>query len=269
VFDSDGNLLRTWGEGVFTRPHGVHMAPDDTIWLTDDGDHTVRHCTLDGRVLMTLGIPGKASPYMSGEPFHRCTHTALSPNGDHLYISDGYGNARIHKYTPDGKLLSSWGEPGTDPGQFNIPHNICCDPDGWIYVADRENHRVQIFDRDGKWETQWNYLHRPNGMCLARGSNPLCYIGEGGPSGEINRDWPNIGPRVSIHTTKRHEVVARLGKPHAGIAPGQFTSPHGIAVDSRGNIYVGELSGRSWSRFSKAPVPPKRRVIHKLVKVAN
>ena len=116
VFDNDGNLLRTWGEGVFTRPHGVHVAPDDTIWLTDDGDHTVRHCTLDGKVLLTIGIPGKPAPFMSGEPFHRCTHTALSPNGEHLYISDGYGNARVHKFTPDGKLLNSWGESGTDPG---------------------------------------------------------------------------------------------------------------------------------------------------------
>jgi sugar lactone lactonase YvrE len=272
VFDQAGNLLRTWGEGVFTRPHGVHMAPDDTIWLTDDGDHTVRRCTLDGRVLLTIGVPGKPSPFMSGEPFHRCTHTALSPQCDHLYISDGYGNARIYKFTVDGKLLGSWGEPGTDPGQFNIPHNICCDPEGWLYVADRENHRVQVFDGNGKWQTQWNYLHRPNGMCLARGpvsgqSGPLCYIGEGGPSGEINRDWPNIGPRVSIHTLKG-ERLAQLGKPDAGILPGQFTSPHGIAVDSRGNIYVGELSGRSWSRFSKDPAPKKRRVIHRLKKVA-
>jgi DNA-binding beta-propeller fold protein YncE len=267
VFDQAGNLLRTWGEGVFTRPHGVHMAPDDTIWLTDDGDHTVRRCTLDGRVLLTIGIPGKPSPFMSGEPFHRCTHTALSPQCDHLYISDGYGNARIHKFTVDGKLLSSWGEPGTDPGQFNIPHNICCDPEGWLYVADRENHRVQVFDENGKWQTQWNYLHRPNGMCLAHGSNPLCYIGEGGPSGEINRDWPNIGPRVSIHSTKG-KVLARLGLPHAGINPGQFTSPHGIAVDSAGNIFVGELSGRSWERFASGPAPKKRRVIHRLRKVA-
>jgi DNA-binding beta-propeller fold protein YncE len=266
VFDSAGNLLRSWGEGVFTRPHGVHVAPDDTIWLTDDGDHTVRHCTLDGKVLLTLGIPGKPTPYMSGEPFHRCTHTALSPQGDFLYISDGYGNARVHKFTPSGKLLSSWGEPGTDPGQFNIPHNICCDPDGWIYVADRENHRVQIFDGDGKWETQWNYLHRPNGMCLGHGTNPLCYIGEGGPSGEINRNWPNIGPRVSIHTTKNHEVMARLGKTPGGMFAGGFTSPHGIAVDSKGSIYVGELSGRSWSRFADGEAPKKRRVIHKLAK---
>ena len=83
VFDRDGNFLRSWGEGIFVRPHGVHMAPDDTIWLTDDGDHTVRQCTLDGKVLLTIGIPGKPAPYMSGEPFHRCTHTALSPQGDY------------------------------------------------------------------------------------------------------------------------------------------------------------------------------------------
>jgi sugar lactone lactonase YvrE len=152
VFDAEGNLLRTWGEGVFHRPHGVHMGPDDTIYLTDDGDHTVRKCALDGKVLMTLGIPGEPKPYMSGEPFHRCTHTALSPQGE-LYVSDGYGNARIHKYTADGKLLMSWGEPGTDPGQFNIPHNICCGRDGWVYVADRENHRVQVFDGNGRFET--------------------------------------------------------------------------------------------------------------------
>src|SRR5207249_3154508 len=129
VFDRDGNFLRSWGEGVFHRAHGVHMAPDDTLWLTDDGDHTVRHCTLDGKILLTIGIPGTPKPYMGGEPFHRCTHTALSPQGD-LYVSDGYGNARVHKYAPNGTLIASWGEPGTDPGQFNIPHNICCDPHG-------------------------------------------------------------------------------------------------------------------------------------------
>ena len=106
IFDREGNFLRSWGEGQYPRAHGVHMAPDDTLWLTDDGDHTVRHCTLDGKVLLTLGVPGTPSPYMSGEPFHRCTHTALSPKGE-IYVSDGYGNARVHKYAPDGRYLLS------------------------------------------------------------------------------------------------------------------------------------------------------------------
>jgi len=148
VFDRAGNFLRSWGEGQYPRAHGVHMASDDTMFLTDDGGHFVRKVTLDGKVLLELGVPGKPAPYMSGEPFHRCTHTALSPKGE-IYVSDGYGNSRVHKYSPDGKLLHSWGEPGTGEGEFNIVHNICTDADGWVYVADRENHRVQVFDGDG------------------------------------------------------------------------------------------------------------------------
>ena len=95
VFDREGNVLRTWGEGLFKRAHGIHMAPDDTIYLTDDGDHTVRKCTLDGKVLLTIGMPDEPAPFMSGEPFRRCPHTALSPNHE-IYVSDGYGTARRH-----------------------------------------------------------------------------------------------------------------------------------------------------------------------------
>src|SRR6516225_2356350 len=209
VFDREGNFLRSFGEGVFPRAHGVFMAPDDTVWLTDDGDHTVRQCTLGGKVLMTLGISGKPAPYMSGEPFHRCTHTAMSPQGD-IYVSDGYGNSRVHKYAPNGKLLLSWGGPGTDPGEFNIAHNITCDADGWVYVADRENHRVQVFDGNGKYETQWNNLHRPCGLFMPPGKCPVCYIGELGAVQPVSRNVPNLGPRVTIvdNTGKR---ISRLG----------------------------------------------------------
>jgi len=271
VFDREGNFLRSWGEGIFVRPHGVHMAPDDTIWLTDDGDHTVRHCTLDGKVLLTIGIPGKPAPYMSGEPFHRCTHTALSPQADYLYISDGYGNSRVHKYTPDGKRVMSWGEPGTDPGQFNIAHNICCDPDGWVYVADRENHRVQVFDGNGKYEAQWNNMHRPSGLYMESGTKtPRFYIGEIGPDMAVNIDLPNCGPRVSIYTQKG-ELLARLGHAHAGLNLGQFISPHGLAVDGHGDIYVGEVSFTNWGRRVRAKgeeLPPGLRSLQKLVRVA-
>ena len=181
VFDKDGNFLRSWGEGVCKRAHGVTMAPDDTIFLTDDGDHTVRKCTLDGKVLMTLGIPGKPSAYQKGEPFNRCTHVAFSPKGE-IYVSDGYGNSRVHKYSPDGKLLLSWGESGSDPGQFNIVHNICTDKEGWVYVADRENNRLQVFDGNGKYETQWNNMHRPCALYMdTTHKEPICYVGELGP----------------------------------------------------------------------------------------
>jgi hypothetical protein len=150
VLDRDGNYVRSWGDEIFTRAHGVHIGPDDTIWLTDDGDHTVRQCTLDGRVLVTLGVPGEPAPFMSGHPFRRCTHTALSPKGD-VYVSDGYGNARVHMYSPDGRRIRSWGGPGCGPGEFNLPHNIACDADGWVYVADRENHRIH-YTRPAVWQ---------------------------------------------------------------------------------------------------------------------
>jgi DNA-binding beta-propeller fold protein YncE len=244
------------------------MAPDETLWLTDDGDHTVRHCTLEGKVLLTIGIPGAPRAYMSGEPFHRCTHTALSPQGD-LYVSDGYGNARVHKFAPNGKSILSWGEPGTDPGQFNIPHNICCDADGWVYVADRENHRVQVFDGNGRYETQWNNMHRPSGLYLESGPQPRFYIGEIGGGLNVNFEVPNIGPRVSIYSAKG-ELLARLGRGPAGLEPGQFGSPHGLAVDSHGDIYVGEVSFTNWrNRYRDQPPPPGLRSLQKLVKVLS
>lgn len=262
VFDREGNFLRSWGEGLFKRAHGITMGPDDTIYCTDDGDHTVRKCTLDGKILLTLGIPGKPAPYQSGEPFNRCTHVALSPKNE-IYVSDGYGNSRVHKYSPDGKLLFSWGEPGTDPGQFNIVHNICADQDGYVYVADRENHRVQVFDANGKFETQWNNMHRPCALYMDRGANPICYLGELGPGLPVNKEMPNVGPRLSILTSEG-KLLARLGDIRGGEGSGQFIAPHGLALDSRGDIYVGEVS---WTISGQHMKPPRElRSLRKLIK---
>jgi hypothetical protein len=267
VFDRAGNFLRSWGEGIFKRAHGVHMGPDDTIYLTDDGDHTVRKCTLDGKVLLEIGIPGKPAEKFSGLPFHRCTHTALSPDND-IYVSDGYGNARVHKYDPAGRLLFSWGQSGSGPGEFNIAHNVCCDADGWVYVADRENHRIQVFDGKGRYETQWNNLHRPSGLFMTPGKCPVCYIGEIGPHLPVNRGAPNLGPRVSI-VDHKGELLARLTRvPPLGTEPGQFISPHGICVDSRGDLYVGEVAWTSWpSSNPDKPRPEPLRALQKFTKV--
>src|SRR3954447_9974931 len=266
VFDRDGNFLRSWGEGQYPRAHGVHMGPDDSIYLTDDGGHFVRKCRLeDGKVLLELGVPGQPAPYMSGDPLHRCTHTALSPQGD-IYVADGYGNARVHKYAPNGKLLMSWGEPGTDPGEFNIVHNICCDEDGWVYVADRENHRIQVFNGTGRFETQWHNMHRPCGLCMTRGRNPIAYIGESGPSMAVNVNSPGIGPRVSLWTLEGKRI-ARVGDASRE-QPSQFTSPHGVAVDSRGDIYVGEVA-RTAMKNKGTPIPDDQDILcfQKLVKL--
>jgi sugar lactone lactonase YvrE len=270
VLDQAGKLVDSWGEGLFTRPHGLHMGPDNTLYCTDDGDHTVRRCTLEGKVLLEIGVPGKPAGFMSGLPFRRCTHTALSPEGE-IYVSDGYNNARVHKYSPDGELLLSWGEPGVGEGQFNLPHNICCDRDGWVYVADRENHRVQVFDGEGKFETQWHNLHRPSALGMGPGPEPLFYVGECGPALDFSRGAPNLGPRVSI-VTRHGELVTRLGKePTRGIEAGQFISPHGICVDSHGDIYVGEVAYTGWPNLYGGDVerPRPLRALQKLVKAPS
>ena len=267
VFDRDGNFLRSWGEGLFSRAHGVHVGPDDALYCTDDGDHTVRKCTTEGKVLLEIGMRGEPAPFMSGQPFHRCTHTALSPD-NHIFVSDGYGNACVHKYTPDGKLVKTWGEPGTGPGQFNLVHNIVADEEGWIYVADRENHRVQVFDVNGKYEAQWNNLHRPCGLFMPRGKCPHCFVGELGPGMPVNRAYRNLGPRLSI-VSSTGELIARLGGEHGpGTEPGKFLAPHGLAVDSRGDIYVGEVSYTNWpNSYGDAPRPAWLRSLQKLARV--
>ncbi len=266
VFDRDGNFLKSWGEGMFPRAHGLHMGPDDTVWLTDDGDHTVKQCTLDGKLLMTLGIPGRPSGYMSGLPFHRCTHTALSPQGD-IYVTDGYGNASVHKFSPGGKLLKSWGNPGTDPGEFNIVHNLVCDDAGYVYVADRENHRVQVFNGEGKYEGQWNNLHRPCALFMTGGKCPVCYIGELGPGMPVNLNMPNIGPRVTI-TDMTGKRLGRIGGLHAGLNPGEFMAPHGITVDSHGDLYVGDVSWTNWPNYyPDTPRPDGLRSLQKFRRV--
>jgi DNA-binding beta-propeller fold protein YncE len=204
---------------------------------------------------------------MSGEPFHRCTHTALSPKGE-IYVSDGYGNACVHKYTPDGKLLKTWGEPGTDPGQFNIVHNIATDADGWVYVADRENHRVQVFDGNGKYETQWNNLHRPCALHCCGGSHPTFIVGELGPGMPVNLKMPNLGPRLTIVDAKGTRI-ARLGGEHGpGLETGKFLAPHGLALDSKGDIYVGEVGVTNWkTSFPDTPMPEQVRASRCLQKL--
>jgi DNA-binding beta-propeller fold protein YncE len=269
VLDREGNFLRSWGEGVFRRAHGLHIDRHDNLYCTDDGDHTVRRCTTLGTVELTIGIPGKPAPFMSGEPFHRCTHTALSPQGD-IYVSDGYGNARVHKFSPAGKLLFSWGESGSEPGQFNIAHNIATDDDGWVYVADRENHRVQVFDGNGKYEAQWNNLHRPCGLYCCRGKAPTFVIGELGPGMRVNLKAPNLGPRLSIVDAKGL-LIARLGgKEGPGLEAGKFIAPHGLALDRAGDIYVGEVSYTNWSTsFPGMEMPRPLRSLQKLARIGE
>ena len=269
VLDSEGTFLRSWGEGVFSNPHGVTVGPDGSVYCVDAGDHTVRKFTRDGRLLMTIGEKDRPSPQNSGEPFNRPTHTAVDLTSGELFVSDGYSNARVHKYTPEGDLLFSWGESGTGPGEFNTVHNIAVDDDGWVYVADRENHRIQVFSSAGKFETQWGNLAAAACVDVDTGGEGLVYVGQfyagipANPTGYGNWTAKRLGPRVSIFDTKGN-LQAHVGDQPRGLEPGRFITPHGIAVDSKGDIYVAEVS---YAAYGSQQDPPRAvRSLQKLVR---
>ncbi len=260
VFDKDGNFLQSWGEGVFANAHAITVGPDDSIYCTDNGDHTVRKLTPDGELLMTLGAANQPSARWSGEPFNLVTDVAISAKTGDLFISDGYGNSRIHKYSSDGRHIMSWGSSGIDPSQFVIPHNISIDKDDNLYVADRECHRVQVFDVNGKLQAIWNNIWKACGLRVGPDGN--VYIGE--LMGEAYySDAPDVGHRVSIYSPSG-EMLSRLGDSHIGEESGQFIAPHGIAVDSRGDIYVAEVT---WVMWGSHQTPPREfRSLQKLAR---
>jgi hypothetical protein len=255
VLNEGGEVVDTWGEGYFVRPHGIHIGGDGAVYCTDEGKHTVSRHGPGGQLLLEIGRSGSPAPFQSGDPFNRCTHTAVSPAGE-IYISDGYGNSRIHRYSADGKLLESFGRPGVGPGEFNLPHNIVCTPDGVLHVADRENHRIQRFHPDGAPLEPWRNLHRPSALHMVPGPDPRWIVGELGPVMGFNRGSPNLGPRLSVLDVDG-ALLGRVGdKPAAGTGPRQFVSPHGISSDSSGSVFVGEVAKTGWRNlFPDAPVP--------------
>lgn len=266
IFDRDGTFLSSWGEGLFVRPHGIFIGPDDSVYCTDDTDHTVRKFTSDGRLLLTLGTRGKPSDtgatsmdfrtiVRAGPPFHYPCNVALAPSGE-IYVCDGYGNARIHKFAPDGRLLFSWGEPGSGPGQFHIPHGIAVDWSGTVLVADRENSRIQFFNDNGKYHHEWTDVARPCQVFVD--CDGIVYVAELGYragmwSGTTAPQPDATGGRVSIFDSNG-SLLARWGGGLNPCVPGDFFAPHDICVDSHRDIYVAEVTDSAGG--SRGLVPP-------------
>ena len=155
VFDSTGKYLRSWGKGMFGTPHGLRIDSADNVWITDSSDHQVMKFTKVGDLLLTLGVKGKAGA--DEKRFNKPTDIAFAGNGD-FYVSDGYGNSRVVKFSRDGKYIAAWGKHRAGPGEFSTPHSVAVDSSGTVYVCDRDNNRIQIFDAAGKFLRQWTHL---------------------------------------------------------------------------------------------------------------
>ena len=237
VFDREGRYLFSWGQGVITDPHGFYVE-GETAYVTDREDSVAVAFTLDGKPLQVLGRrgvhsdtgcekPGDLVPRPAG-PFNYPTEMVPSSSGD-LYVADGYRNSRVHRFSSEGRLMASWGEPGkTEPGQFHLPHSILVGRDGLVYVCDRENSRIQIFSADGQFAGMWTDVQRPTDVAIdADGAFYVSELESGGSP-----------PRVSV-LDGNGAVLARWGS----------RSAHGIWVDSRGDVYIALTGDKSVDKY--------------------
>ncbi len=178
VVDRNGKVVRSWGKGLYTTPHAIRVDPQGNVWTTDAASSMVYKFSPEGRTLLQIEVGGQPAPCGN---FCSTTDIAFAPNGN-LFIADGYRNARILEYSPDGRKLREWGSAGTGPGQFRLPHSIQVDKDGVVYVADRENGRIQRFDSEGKYLGEWSRYGKTFGLTLTGDAMWLSSIPRG-PNG--------------------------------------------------------------------------------------
>ena len=246
VFDRDGNYLNCWGIGAITDPHGINIV-DDEVYVTDRSDHVAVKFTLDGKPIQVIGDrgvfsdtgcenPGDLCPRAAG-PFNYCTEMSTSPSGD-IYISDGYRNARVHRFSSDGQLKSSWGQPGKGgPNEFHLVHSMMVGADGLLYVCDRENNRMQIFDQDGGYIGMWTDLLRP--MDISQDADGIFCISEGGNDARQG------------FTTDTDSRISLMDSGGTLLARWVIRGGHGSWMDHHGDIYVGVPDGVGIDKYVK------------------
>ncbi|MDO8795870.1 MAG: peptidyl-alpha-hydroxyglycine alpha-amidating lyase family protein [Vicinamibacterales bacterium] len=235
AFDPSGRIVRTFGAGYFVSPHGVYVDRSDNIWVTDRGTQQVFRFRSDGTITMTLGTNGVkgSGPNTFNEP----SDVVVAANGD-IFVADGHGgdsNARIVKFSPEGVFLKTWGQKGQNPGEFDAPHSIAIDSRGRLFVVDRGNDRIQVFDQDGTYLDSWRQFGRPSGIYIDHTN--LLYVTD---SGATRR--PNTGVRIASAETGA--VLGFIPDPEQGTGGAES-----VAVDALGNIYRPEVNGRGLVKF--------------------
>ena len=221
VLDRDGKLLNAWGQDFFKVPHSIWISPDDLAYITDCELHTVTVHKPDGELVAMHGTPGQKGD--RGQPFNSPTWAVLGNNND-MYVTDGYGQNYVHRFSKDGQLLNTWGGTGAESGKFDIPHCVRVDRNDRVLVVDRTNERIQIFDAEGRFQEQWGGFLAANDLYID--NDDVVYLAE-------------APKRISILTLDG-KVITQWGE--EGEQPGQIVeAPHGIWVDSRGDIYMCEV----------------------------
>jgi len=244
-FDSSGKLVRSFGAGLLLFPHGLHVDRDGNVWVTDglgkDGKgHQVFKFSPDGRVLMTLGKAGVAGN--GPDEFNAPSAVVVAPNGD-IFVADGHGgntNARIVKFSKDGKFIKTWGKEGKGPGEFNQPHGIAMDSQGRLFVADRANSRIQIFDQDGKFLTEWKQFGRPSGVVIDK--NDVIHVADSQSTAQNN---PGFQQGIRVGSAKDGKVTAYIPETK------DLGSLEATAFDESGNVYAGYTGAMNLRRFVK------------------
>ena len=240
VFDAvTGRRLESWGAGLFVMPHGITIDRDDNVWLTDVGRHQVFKFSSDGHLLLALGEAGV--PGNDERHFNLPTDVVVANDGS-FFVSDGYGNARVLKFASDGRLLQTWGTPGTGPGEFDLPHGIAIDAAGRVLVADRSNARVQVFDPSGKFLAQWQSAELRRPYAVDPAPSGRVFVADGGDQPEAPPDRSG----VVITDTEGH-VLSRFGR--FGNQDGQFRLAQDLAVASDGAVYVVDAWGQRVQKF--------------------
>ena len=250
-FDPSGKLVRSFGAGLFVFPHGMHVDRDGNVWVTDaqgskakDKGHQVIKFSPTGTVLLTLGKAGVASA--ANDEFNSPSDVAVAPNGD-IFVADGHdagSNMRIVKFSKDGKFIKTWGKPGAGPGEFNAPHSLTFDSRGRLFVADRANNRIQIFDQDGKLLEEWKQFSRISGIFIDR--NDVLYAADSESNTKRNPGWKR---GIRVGSARDGSVTAFIPDPIENPDASATSGAEGVAADAQGNIFGAEVGPKMVKKY--------------------
>jgi streptogramin lyase len=248
-FSPSGKLLKSFGAGLFVFPHGIFVDKGGNVWVTDaqgkDGKgQQVFEFSSEGKILMTLGQAGVAGD--GPETFNQPSDVVVAPNGD-IFVADGHGgnsNARIVKFSKDGKFVKEWGKKGTAPGDFDTPHALAMDSKGRLFVGDRANNRIQIFDQDGKFIAEWKQFGRPSGIFIDK--NDILYVAD---SESRNENHPGWKRGIRIGSAKDGSVTAFIPDPEPDPDHHPTSAAEGVAADAKGILYGAEVGAKDLKKY--------------------